>query len=280
MARNHRTVSKDAWLGLASCVENPPEIVLFGRTTVHAGWAFESRILPEHLVYYVLQNEAEATIGASRFRLGPGDLCWLAPRVLHTFANADPDHPITLYHLRLIVRRHRQPVRLDQDLLHLAGAWDLRPQFDQLHDDWRTHLPHRSIRLAAGFALLFSTMFRLAPHRQERARVLTAAQRQRLYGLVERDKASRLAPADLAREVGLSPAYFARVFGRTFGRSPRQWLVEQRIRAAQVLLDEPRTQISDVAIRLGYPDVFLFSRQFKQVTGISPRAYRQQENHL
>ena len=86
----------------------------------------------------------------------------------------------------------------------------------------------------------------------------------------------RLSPSDLAAELDLSPDYFARLFRKSFDLSPRAWLVDQRIRqAAAAMVNSTRTA-SQIAIDFGYDDVFLFSRQFKQVLGMGPLAYRRQ----
>lgn len=53
-----------------------------------------------------------------------------------------------------------------------------------------------------------------------------------------------------------------------------EWLVRERLRWAAQRLSESDIAIGDLARQLGYPDIFSFSRQFKQVHGVSPRAHR------
>jgi AraC-like DNA-binding protein len=83
-------------------------------------------------------------------------------------------------------------------------------------------------------------------------------------------------PADLARELGLSPDYFARVFRRSLGLSPRAWLVDERIRCAAASLLENDDPVATVAAAHGYADLTLFGRQFRQVMGSPPRTWREQ----
>src|SRR5690606_6844081 len=83
-------------------------------------------------------------------------------------------------------------------------------------------------------------------------------------------------PAQLAKQLRLSHDYFARRFAATFGMSPRSWLVQQRVSHGAYRLVDTNLTISEVAAELGYDDPFLFSRQFKQVMGQSPRDYRRQ----
>jgi transcriptional regulator GlxA family with amidase domain len=77
-----------------------------------------------------------------------------------------------------------------------------------------------------------------------------------------------------AREMHLSPAHFSRVFKAATGQSPRDYLIGARLSQARHLLIETNLAVGEIAERLDYADVFFFSRQFKQKTGLSPLQYR------
>jgi len=51
-------------------------------------------------------------------------------------------------------------------------------------------------------------------------------------------------------------------------------LMRERIRAAAMRLVDSTASVKAVARELGYVDLYLFTRQFKQVMGRSPRVYR------
>jgi AraC family transcriptional regulator of arabinose operon len=53
-----------------------------------------------------------------------------------------------------------------------------------------------------------------------------------------------------------------------------RFAIRQRVQRAQQLLRGSSMQISEIADALGYVDVYFFSRQFKQATGVSPSTYR------
>lgn len=82
--------------------------------------------------------------------------------------------------------------------------------------------------------------------------------------------------AQMAAKVGISQEHFSRLFRRVSGRSPMQFIVGLRTTHARHLLRESSLSVSEIADRLGYGDVYFFSRQFKEQTGLSPLAYRQQ----
>ncbi len=82
--------------------------------------------------------------------------------------------------------------------------------------------------------------------------------------------------ADLARASGCGRDHYCRLFRRVLGMSPQAYIIESRVGRACQLLRETRMQVQEIADRLGYRDVYFFSRQFKQSTGMAPSAYRKQ----
>lgn len=81
---------------------------------------------------------------------------------------------------------------------------------------------------------------------------------------------------DIAARLSLDRSYFATLFRRRVGISPRQYLNKLRMERAAALMLEYGESPSTAAASVGYTDIFHFSHMFKQHFGLSPRAYRQQ----
>jgi AraC family transcriptional regulator len=84
-------------------------------------------------------------------------------------------------------------------------------------------------------------------------------------------------PVDLeaaAKEAGLSPFHYLRVFSRVLGVTPHQYLLRSRLRrAARLLADEDRP-ITGIALDVGFADLSNFVRTFHRAAGVSPRGFR------
>jgi len=78
----------------------------------------------------------------------------------------------------------------------------------------------------------------------------------------------------LASHVGMSVPHLCAEFKRCYGGSPINYLIELRLRQARYLLLDRRLRIGEIAARVGYEDVYHFSRIFKKHFGLSPRAMR------
>jgi len=77
-----------------------------------------------------------------------------------------------------------------------------------------------------------------------------------------------------AREVGLRPFHFLRLFARVLGVTPHQYLVRSRLRRAARLLAEGASSITDVAFDVGFGDLSNFVRTFHRAAGVSPGRFR------
>lgn len=79
---------------------------------------------------------------------------------------------------------------------------------------------------------------------------------------------------DLAAIACLSPYHFCRVFKKTSGQSPNQYVIEQRMKKAQQLL-KLNLSAKQVADAIGYNSVSHFAHLFHRYFGCSPAYYRQ-----
>ncbi|HAI12859.1 MAG TPA: hypothetical protein DCM28_14215 [Phycisphaerales bacterium] len=78
----------------------------------------------------------------------------------------------------------------------------------------------------------------------------------------------------LAREHGLSPSVFRRIWNHLVGIPPHRYVIERRMIHARKMLAETAMNISEIAYAVGYEDPLYFSRLFRKNTGISASMYR------
>ena len=73
-----------------------------------------------------------------------------------------------------------------------------------------------------------------------------------------------------AQLTGRSLAAFKRDFQKTFGISPRQWLLEKRLTEARYLIDNKNKKSSAIYLDLGFESLSHFSYSFKKRFGKEP----------
>lgn len=80
--------------------------------------------------------------------------------------------------------------------------------------------------------------------------------------------------ADLAQLLGMSQFHFSHLFKQSIGTAPYQYLLQQRIEKAKQLLKQTDQPIIEIALLCGFNSHSHLSKQFRQLTGITPKAYR------
>lgn len=88
--------------------------------------------------------------------------------------------------------------------------------------------------------------------------------------------AEPLALSEIARRASLSVPHYCALFKKQTGMSPMRYLVHARMSRACTLLDSSDKSVAEISREVGFQDAFHFSRTFRGVVGLSPRAYRQE----
>lgn len=79
---------------------------------------------------------------------------------------------------------------------------------------------------------------------------------------------------DIASSLNISTSYFQHIYKKLFGVSFIHDIIESRIEYACHLLRSNYDSISDIAYHCGYENKEHFTRQFKDITGYTPKQYR------
>ena len=87
-----------------------------------------------------------------------------------------------------------------------------------------------------------------------------------LQEVIERD--------DVARCAALSAGAFSRFFKTRTGKTLPQYVNELRVGNACARLRDAEAKIADIALACGFENLANFNRQFRAITGMSPREYR------
>ncbi len=95
---------------------------------------------------------------------------------------------------------------------------------------------------------------------------------------MDREYASPLTVAEIARAAYMSPAHFSRQFRIAYGETPYSYLMTRRIERAKALLQRGDLSVTDVCMTVGCTSLGSFSARFTELVGETPTTYRRRDH--
>jgi AraC family transcriptional regulator of arabinose operon len=234
--------------------------------------------VPEVILILCWSGRGWFELGGRRQTIDAGESVFIPARAAHSYG-ADDNDPwsivwahamgtdLALFLRELGVSGRARKLRLSADGLDRLGFHRV---YQMLAEGYS--LPHL---LASASALRFvlAEMLRskLAP---EAARTVEADPAQRASDWMRQHLDRRVSLSDLARQMGASVSHLSGMFRKKTGYPPMDYFARLKIQHACGLLDTTASQIKEVGAAIGYPDPYYFSRLFRHIMGVSPRAYR------
>jgi AraC-like DNA-binding protein len=108
--------------------------------------------------------------------------------------------------------------------------------------------------------------------------IATLARLRQARDRMDREYATPLDIATLARTALMSEGHFQRQFRAAYGETPYAYLMTRRIERAKALLRRGDLSVTDVCFAVGCTSLGSFSARFTQITGQTPTAYRARDH--
>jgi AraC-like DNA-binding protein len=103
---------------------------------------------------------------------------------------------------------------------------------------------------------------------------LTHTRLQQVLDYIQTHLDRELSLAELAETLNLSPTYFASAFKQAIEISPHQYVIQQRVEQAKLMLSKTDLAIADIALQVGFSSQSHLTQQFKRLTGMTPKQVR------
>ena len=88
----------------------------------------------------------------------------------------------------------------------------------------------------------------------------------------------KISVAELAAHCGLSPNYLSTLFHRQMGMTLKEYILEEKLRAARYLLLTTDITVVEAVVQFAFPSHSSFARDFQKKYGLPPAKYRCQQH--
>jgi len=237
-----------------------------GRRQCPPGWRIDRQNQQGYNFHFVFSGSGIFTKGGITYNIGKGDMfiCRPGDDVTYCASVTDP------WDFGWIVFRCGAELDslLPAEVLHVPETARI---FEQMAD--AVDKPAKEWLVSGLLYQLFAILADAQGQRCAEQSYLSKA-----VSYIESNYNRNLQVTDIAEMLGLNRSYFCRVFKRQMGMSPQDYIVSYRLEQAEKLLTTTKLSQKEIALRVGYPDVYALSRMFKRRYGIAPGKFR--ELHL
>ena len=265
-------------------------------------FAWRARPQSEGQVFYVTEGQVVFEAGEQVHQAAPGAVLFFLPGRTYRIRAADRSG-FAIYHGHFHIdrRRCRTVTGSLREWAHLVSRLDATaasrartvhlPEFFQVPDRaaveaaftrlvraQREAAPGCDLAAGANFLLLLQNVScqLLASLTRPEADLTLSRPRLRVaraLDFIEKELAQPLGLHEVARHLGVNPAYLARIFRRETGISVGQYVLRRKMAAASERLVRTNLSIKEVAASLGYASPLYFSRRFRETAGMAPSEY-------
>ncbi len=239
---------------------------------------------------YVDKGEVLATAGEQEFTLQSGEMLFHAPNEWHSIrANGTtaPNVMILSFHCRskamaAFTGKRLRPDSRQRELLREL-LQESRNVFASRLDDPYENMPDKRDDIPVGAEqlillhlthLLISLLRQMEEPRPVERKSGSLPLLDAMVSFMERNLFAKLTLQMLAEEFHVSTSYVKRIFAQYKQCGAIHFFTLMKVDHAKQLLREHDHNVSQIAEKLGYDNIYYFCNQFKKIEGMSPLEYR------
>lgn len=239
-------------------------------------WSIHKRRNEDHHIIYVKGGIGWYNVEGERIPLEAGRLIYVSNGCLHS-SGADPNNLPSIMPIRFGIYNHHtmEPIKGSKPyymtLMENPGGAFLE-KFQSIHEYYSNieQLGYSQICHSLLTHVLIDCYHQVQKGRMGDGLGIS------IKRYIDQHIHHKLKLEELADAFGLSTKHISRIFKKHYGITPKQYLITQLIAQGNYYMDNTSLAIYEIALRLGYPDLYTFSKQYKKVMGYSPMGRKRQ----
>ena len=248
-----------------------------GYEKCHPGYQWGPGIRDHYLIHHVIRGKGSYVLEGRMYHLNAGDTFLLFPDVESSY-RADEEEPweyawvgfagTDAYSMIANTDFSKKNPVLDQRLISDELFRKIQAVYNANGNTFRDAV--------AMTGALYSLMGYLMQHSkgEEKADNLQQHYVERARQYIAEQYSYPITVEDVAVYTGISRSYLFRLFRTMMKQSPKEYLLEYRIRQACQLLNQTELPVGSIAHSVGFEDNLYFSKVFKKYKNCTPSEYR------
>lgn len=274
------------------------QMIYAGYSKVGTEWCYKNVVSPFTRLYLINEGHASVYMNRKEYELRKGDMfiipkftfheyecresmghyyiCFLdqliGGRNLFEYANIDycpKASELDKYLMRRFMELNPQCALRNSNPL----SYDNQPELFSINREKPIGEFKKDIESSGILLLLFSRFLK------EGTRSFSNIDKRmmQVFNYINNHLEQRITVSELAEIMCVTPDHFIRIFKQVNGLTPNKYIQQKRVERAQTLMISSGMDLTEIACKVGVPNLSQFSKLFHQQTGISPRLYMQKK---
>ena len=256
----------------------PLAVYFYGREKCASGHSYGPGIRPHYLIHAVLKGKGIFRLNNKEYTLTAGDAFLIRP--LETaYYEADALEPWEYMwigfdgtEVKSILNEtyfDSSPVCcMEKDVEWMTGI------FGQISKRMREYYTQTDRNALTACGLLLELLGVMGSHPVKSKKDLTQIYLEMAREYMKNNYSYNIHVSEIATFIGIDRTYLYRIFMEQEQISPKEYLQQLRIRAASNMLRSTEHSVTEVAYSCGFKDASAFCSQFRNLTGMTPSAFR------
>lgn len=229
-----------------------------------------------NVLHFVIEGEGTYVIGSKTYSVKPNQ-AFLIPANKETAHYADTKNPWKYFWIGFNCNQSKE-------LLELCGFSDnkfvvpfddmsfIRQQILKLNDVKSNQVAYEYVVLGCLHEVLGMMLFKSSKSASP-SDLKIYVNSAKIY--MQANLENKISISDVAKYIGLDRSYFARIFKKITGKSPKSYLQDLRLSYSLILLDQSDLTLKQIALNCGFNDYPHFYKSFFKAYEISPTTYKE-----
>ena len=263
-----------------------------GHKVHYADWNWKEVNSPFARIYMVESGTAKVVMPEGVYTIEPGYLYLIPAFVTHSYENFST---FALYYVHIYddnnifdrlsfpfkVKANKLDYMLMKRLLAINPGRELECSDPDTYDNLPTMIqniaksnqfPYNLILETKGILLNLFSRFLATPSFK---RDITDKRILKVVRYIRENINHNIIIDDLSAICYLTNDHFIRIFKKEMLCTPIQYIIQKKIEKAQLLLVINKESIKEIAYILSFANISYFYKQFKRITGLTPKQYRE-----
>ncbi|MCY9662279.1 AraC family transcriptional regulator [Paenibacillus chondroitinus] len=252
--------------------------VRMGRLKAGPNYRFPQRMIDYYALHFVINGKVRHRFGDQHIELTKGDVFCAYPGVVYHHFIVQSDQPLEM--IWVSIDGGQTALLLEKAGFRPAAPYipgvigkELETSLVHLFSQQEDNSSRRQVDLIAAIYRIFGLM--IPQKNTDEPDVGPASWIPRSIEYMNMHYTENINVQDVAAYISVHRAYFSKIFAEQIGMTPIQYLQKLRMERALQLLQQTRHSISEIAMTLGYPDLYSFSRAFGKHYAASPSKVRE-----